>query len=93
MMDDTCIIPSSLNNESKIKTMKAPMSTGGKTTQPPFFGLDAEKLLPMFECLKNSPQKNRAIVLVLADEPYLAVITNIQIKDGFDAITIVPPIE
>jgi hypothetical protein len=91
MMDDTCIIPSSLNNKSKIKIMKAPMCPGGKTTQPPFYGLDTEKLVPMCQCLKNSPQQNRAIVLVLADEPYLAVITNIQIKGGFDAITIVPP--
>ena len=91
MENDTCIIPSSLNNESKIKTMKAPMCPGGKTTQPPFFGSDAEKLLPMFKCLKNSAQKNRAIVLVIADDPYLAVITNIQIKDGLDPFTIVPP--
>ena len=91
MMDDTCIIPTSLSDKSKIKIRKAPMSAGGRTTQPPFYGLDMEKMMPMIVCLKNSPQKNRAIVVVLADEPYIAVVTNIEIKYKFDPITMIPP--
>jgi len=50
-----------------------------------------EKMMPMIVCLKNSPQKNRAIVVVLADEPYIAVVTNIEIKYKFDPITMIPP--
>ena len=90
MMGDTSIVPSSLNNGSSIRIFKVPMCPGGATTQPPFYGIDMEKMIPMWESLKKPP-RTRAIVLVLADTPYYAIITNIKIKVGFDPITIVPP--